>query len=259
MTILYLRGEIQHVVARIIKDELGNGFTFVLVLRTRSVLAILEPFLCLAGPVSPPQPQVGTRNCLFQCRLGATRRLRLRGGKKLRSKKDTLTDQHQEHHDILNMIHDITNQKPPKVTAGNKYRREEASQGPISLRRVAFPSQPWRPQQPAWPRPALIGSTLILRQHPWALRLQLRRPPLFFAAAALGSRSIQRRAAEGLRLRGEDGLVEMEHGVFLALWAVFPLEFSRDPSFVTFGGWLPASGYPHLEPVPSSPLSVVPE
>jgi len=120
--ISYRRGEIQqHVVVRIPSGKLGNGITFILVLPTHSVLAIFEPFLCLAGSVSPPQPQVGTRNCLFQCRPRATRRLSPRREKKLKKQKDALTEQHQEHHDILHIkIHDITNQKPPNSDRGEQ-------------------------------------------------------------------------------------------------------------------------------------------
>lgn len=50
---LYLGGETQqHVMVRILRD-VGNGVTFILVLLTRRVLAMLNQFLCLAGPVSP--------------------------------------------------------------------------------------------------------------------------------------------------------------------------------------------------------------
>lgn len=149
MSRLYLRGEIQQaVVVRIPRGWKRRHFHPRLTY-TRS-LGDIEPVPVPCRSCFSPATPAGTRNCLFQCRLGATRRLRpCEEREQVEKKKDTLTEEPLEHHGTLN-IRFMTSQAKslPSNEPRNKYRQKEASQGPspsVALHSHLSPGAPSSP------------------------------------------------------------------------------------------------------------------
>lgn len=114
--------------------------------------------------------QAGTRNWLFQCRLGATRRLcPCEKREQVETQKDTLTDQHQEHHGILN-IRFMTSQAkslpaPNPETNTDKKKPRKAHLPPsrcIPISALAPPAARMASSRPHWPDPDSATTPLSL-------------------------------------------------------------------------------------------------